>query len=340
MKHFEKILILLILSLFISCKTTNEISKTVDDKVFEMNTDYVEEQLQQDETDGKYLIQETLVNEKANNEILIVEKPVYVPESKASKYDRGTTTGKEASIQSLKEAIQKPENYKYGTFYYQYNENFVYEIYAQPLHLTDIALEPGEIVTGTPLLSEDESVWELTAGVAKDPKTGADVQHLFVKPAYSNLDSTLIIITNKRVYHFNLKSYATTYMAMIKFTYPGTKNEWVKPKNEVSESTSYVKTSNPDLLSFDYSVSYNKKNKPNFVPDLVYDDGSFTYIKINEIILQTKMPVLFNEKNEIINYEVKDNVFIIPRLITKVSLRIGKEKVIIEKKFSKKKDGE
>lgn len=34
--------------------------------------------------------------------------------------------------------------------------------------LTDIILESVEVVCRTPLLSEDESVWELTVGFAKD----------------------------------------------------------------------------------------------------------------------------------------------------------------------------
>ncbi len=45
-----------------------------------------------------------------------------------------------------------------------------------------------------------------------------------------------------------------------------------------------------------------------------------------------KLPVIFNEKNEIVNYSVKKNVFVIPRLINMVTLRLGKEKVTITKK--------
>lgn len=329
------IYLLFICLLFIGCATSNKIQSAENTLLnFGDETEDLEEKLQYEETNGDFIICETEIEEGTNNNVIIVERPVYVPESYSSKYDRPSISGKEASVQSLKEAIQKPEQYKSGTFYYQYNENWVYEIYAQPLHLTDIALEPGELVISDPLLSEDESVWELTAGVAKDPSTGLDVQHLFIKPAYSKLDSTLIIITNRRVYHFNIKSYADTYMSMVKFTYRNNKSVWAKP-NEVNEKTSYIKTSNPELLSFDYSTSYKKNKKPYFVPTMVYDDGAFTYIQVDEIVLQTKLPVIFNEKNEIINYEVKNNVFVIPRLIEKITLRIGKERVTVEKKKSK-----
>ncbi|MCQ2588986.1 MAG: TrbG/VirB9 family P-type conjugative transfer protein [Treponema sp.] len=321
--------------LLFSCATTVDLEKDffqedLNDEDLQSDSYY-----QSDEYTGSFIIQDKYLEADEDANIVIVERPVYYPESKASKMDKGTTTGKDAAVQSLKAAIQKPEQYKSGTFYYSYNDNWVYEIYAQPLHLTDIALEPGEIVTANPLLSEDASVWELTAGVATDPSTGLDVQHLFVKPAYSKLDSTLVVITNKRVYHFNLKSYSDTYMAMVKFTYPNTNNVWATSKSKVNEKSNYIKTSNSEFLSFDYITKYSKSKKPNFTPTLVYDDGSFTYIQVDEIVLQSKLPALFSEKNEIINYEVKDNVFVIPRLITKVTLRIGKEKVVIEKKVSK-----
>lgn len=60
-----------------------------------------------------------------------------------------------------------------------------------------------------------------------------------------------------------------------------------------------------------------------------------TYIQVDEIVLQKKLPLIFNEKNEIQNYTVDKNLFVIPRLINKVTLRVGKQKVIIEKKKTK-----
>ena len=237
-----------------------------------------------------------------------------------------------------KKSVVKPENYKYGTFIYQFNPDMVYEIYAEPYHLTDIMLEPGEVVIGTPLLSEDESVWELTAGVGIDPATGLDVQHLFIKPAYSRLDSTLVIITDRRTYHLRIKSFSDTHMAMVRFNYPNQRNVWAtKPVEDtgISIKNNFIKISNPELLSFDYKMSYSVFKKPEFLPKQVYDDGQSTYIIVDDIVLQKKLPVIFDEKNEIINYSVKENTFIIPRLINKVTLKLGKEKVTIEKKKTK-----
>ena len=88
----------------------------------------------------------------------------------------------------------------------------------------------------------------------------------------------------------------------------------------------------PKCLSFDYKMSYSIFRKPVWLPTRVYDDGRRTYIQMNETVLHTQSPVLFNNKNERINYRVDKNLIIIDELIEKVTLRRGKEKVTIKKK--------
>ena len=51
--------------------------------------------------------------------------------------------------------------------------------------------------------------------------------------------------------------------------------------------------------------------------------------------LLTEFPVAFNEKDEIMNYRTKENTIIIDQLIEKVTLQVGKQKVIITKKKGK-----
>lgn len=324
--------------LFAACSTTQNLG-VPNAFISESTAPSLEEELQQNETDeNNILIQEELKVQDVENTVVYVDRPVYVPEAKESENDIKKLSGIEAVKDSQKRATIKPENYRNGTFFYQYNENLVYEIYAQPYHLTDIVLQTGEVVIGTPLLSEDETVWELTAGVARDPATGADIQHLFVKPTYSKQDSSLIIITDRRVYRFRLKSFSDAHMAIVKFTYPLEKNVWAKKTDNENGRTienDFLRTSNPELLSFDYKIKYSRFKKPDFLPTRIYDDGQCTYIQVQDIVLQKKLPVLFNEKNEIVNYSIHKNVFVIPRLINKVTFRLGKEKVQIEKQLTK-----
>ena len=90
--------------------------------------------------------QEIIVKEK----VVYIERPVYVPESEAKNIEK--LKGTEAVKNSERTSTVLPEQYNRGTFYYQYNENLVYEIYAQPYHLTDICLQTGEVVISHPFL--------------------------------------------------------------------------------------------------------------------------------------------------------------------------------------------
>lgn len=339
MKRFILIIIVIIISL-ISCKTVDlEVINELENEEKLNETDINENNIKNEEID--LLIAEEMKIQDVEETIVYVEKPVYVP------YKENNTDKKVTGIDAVKKSnttsIIKPEHYKNGTFFYTFNENLVYEIYCQPYHLTDIILEDGEVVIGNPLLSEDESVWELTANVAKNPVSGANIQHLFIKPAYANLDSSFVVITDRRVYHFRLKSFRDTHMAMVKFKYPQTRNVWARPsdnninENGISVEEEYFNVTNPEFLSFDYKIKYNFK-KPEFLPKRVYDDGRKTYIVVDEVVLHKQLPIVFNERNEIVNYSVQKNVFIIPRLINKITLRLGKEKVIIEKKEIKEKE--
>ena len=326
--------------LFISCVTTKDLEKEYKkettpeiDKNGAKSQEEVERQNEKEMHD--ILVTEEAKVQDIEDTVVFIDRPVYVPYEEANpETENPKLVGVDAVKDSQKRATVKPEHYKMGTFFYQYNENLVYEVYAQPFHLTDIVLEKGEVVQGTPLFSEDESVWELTAGVAKDATTGEDIQHLFIKPAYSAQDSSLIIITDRRVYHFRVKSYAQTHMAIVKFTYPQSKNQWARKENKsaVEIENDYIRITNPEFLSFDYKMKYSMFKKPEFLPKRVYDDGASTYIQVDDIVLQKKLPVIFNERNEIVNYSVKKNVFVVPRLINKVTLRLGREKVTITKK--------
>lgn len=330
----------LTITMLAGCKTVDlekvSLPETETEEVYKS----LEDEKEQNEKEmHDFLVQEELKVQDIEPTVVYVEKPVYVPYSDDEKDIIKKKQGIDAARESLEKSTVKPEHYKNGTFYYSYNENFVYEVYAQPYHLTDIVLEDGETVLGNPLLSEDESVWELTANVARNPNTGEKIQHLFIKPAYSGLDSSFIVITDRRVYHFRLKSYKDTHMAMVKFRYPVSKNVWATSAAEngvkgISVENEFVTVTNPEYLSFDYKMKYGFK-KPEFLPKRVYDDGNRTYIVVDDVVLHKQLPLVFNERNEIVNYTVQKNVFIVPRLINKITLRLGSQKVIIEKKKTK-----
>ena len=315
---------------FTSCQSV-DFDKTTpieEDVADESVKNLKDEQKKNEEEIREFQIQEELKEIDIEKSIVYVEKPVYYP---VEEYEK-RPVGKDATKQSLNKAIQLPQKYSGGTMFYDFDESFVYEIYCQPYRITDLSLEPGEMVLENPFISESQ-VWEMGAGVSR--KNGQDVQHFYLKPDISGRTTSMIIITDRRVYHLLLKSFKDCYMAMVEFEYPNTMPYNIKTDamvERMNAKTTALSGIDPKYLSFDYKMSYSIFRKPVWLPTRVYDDGRRTYIQMNETVLHTQSPVLFNNKNERINYRVDKNLIIIDELIEKVTLRRGKEKVTIKKK--------
>lgn len=84
------------------------------------------------------------------------------------------------------------------------------------LQITDIELQPGESVQDIHL--GDTARWLVEPAV-----TGSGayaIQHLIIKPFDVGLDTTLVVTTNLRTYHFRLKSQRRDYMPRVSFAYP------------------------------------------------------------------------------------------------------------------------
>lgn len=283
----------------------------------------------------EYYIEERVKEVDIPKTIIYVEKPVYYPVEGKQDTDKPKYEGKTAVQKSTESSIVNPAEYRHGTMWYDFDEDFTYEIYCQPYRVTDILLEPGEQVIEMPFLSE-EQVWEIGAGVSR--QGGIDTQHFFLKPAYSGLTTAFIIITDRRVYHILLKSFKDCYMTQIKWKYPNTMPFNIKDdamNKKVNEQKNQATLVDPKYLSFDYKMSYSVFKKPYWLPKRVYDDGRRTYIVMDQTVLHMTTPVLFNKRNERINYFVDKELIVLNELIEKVTLRVGRQKVVIKKKSYK-----
>jgi len=267
-------------------------------------------------------------------EIIIVERPVFTPQASTP---APVVRGQQAVQQSNQEGIIRPSDFSHASMIYDYHPDWVYEVYAQPLRVSAVRLEPGERVIDSPFISDSER-WLLGAGVSHE--NGNTIQHIYIKPSTHSLNASLIINTDRRVYHIVLKSFTNVYMPMVRFRYPpnGMPNNFI-PFPQVSdtsegESSPYAKLTNvdPRFLSFNYRVRHNRFSRPRWFPDLVFDDGRQTYIVLPTGVLQATFPAVFDNRNNIINYRVFQHVIIIDRLIEKATLRLDRHQVVIDKK--------
>ena len=270
--------------------------------------------------------------------VVQIEKPIFIPEKEASQ----AAAPKPAAAGEVRDVINqsfiRPQEFSHAAVIYDYNPNWVYEVYCQILRVSDIHLEPGERVTEVPFVSDSDR-WIIGAGVSYD--NGVAVQHIYLKPAEASIEATLIINTDRRVYHIILRSYTNVHMPIVRFRYlslsSGLPNNYLSSPlsaNHVPETdiTNPPLNINPKYLSFNYRMTYPLFNKPVWLPELVFDDGSKTYIRFPELVFHREMPSVFENRKDILNYRVMDNVIVIDKLIENITVKIGSTEVTISKK--------
>ena len=88
---------------------------------------------------------------------------------------------------------------------YPFTEGALYQLYAAPGQVTDIALQPGEQLVGNgPVAAGDTTRW-----VIGDTSSGSGETarvHILVKPVKAGLATNLVINTDRRTYHLELRS--------------------------------------------------------------------------------------------------------------------------------------
>jgi type IV secretion system protein VirB9 len=110
-------------------------------------------------------------------------------------------------------------------------------------------------------------------------------------------------------------------------------NNFIKPVDVAGISAETLGiTLDPRFLSFNYRVTHQIFRKPQWFPDLVFDDGRQTYIVFPKGVLQAQYPAVFDNRNNVINYRVFEHIMILDKLIEKTTLRLDSHQVVIEKK--------
>jgi len=200
-------------------------------------------------------------------------------------------------------------------------------ILTAPLRLTDIELEPGEIIKEVQL--GDTVRWQVSPSISGSGST--QVSHVIVKPTDSGLATTLDIFTDRRSYHVNLKSTNKNYFPVVAFAYRDQlQNVWDNYNNQISATKKANTIADPDIgfkntedLDFGYDISGSTSWKPT----RVYNDGVKTYIFMPRSMNSKDAPVLLaldgSGSQKIVNYRIVNNKFIVDNLFDKAILLIG-----------------
>ena len=208
---------------------------------------------------------------------------------------------------------------------YPYTGGALYQVYTAVGKITDIALQPGEQLVGAgPVAAGDTVRW-----IIGDTESGSGATrqvHILVKPSRADLMTNLIINTNLRTYHMELRSTERTYMASVSWQYPQDQLIALRRQNAQAEAARPV-ASGVDLANINFRYAIEGDRAP-WRPLRAYDDGRQVFIEFPRGIAQGEMPPLFvvgpeGNTSELVNYRVRGNHMIVDRLFAAAELRFG-----------------
>jgi P-type conjugative transfer protein TrbG len=213
------------------------------------------------------------------------------------------------------------QNYLNATQVWPYSPDALYQVYAAPEKITDIALEMGEEITSV-------SAGDTVRWVVGDTSSGAGTSqrvHILVKPTRTDLKTNLVINTNRRTYHLELTATPETWMASVSWQYPLDQLVMLRAANAHAEAVAPVTDGiSLDRLNFRYDIT---GASPSWRPVRAFDDGNKVYVQFPSGIGQGEMPPLFiignGDKTELVNYRVRSPYYIVDRLFGIAELRLG-----------------
>lgn len=207
---------------------------------------------------------------------------------------------------------------------YPFSEDALYQVYAAPGEVTDIALEIGEQLVGSgPVAAGDTVRW-----VIGDTESGTGATkriHILLKPTRPDIATNLVINTDRRTYHLELHADAKTYMASVSWIYPQDQLIALRAQNAAAEAVAPV-ASGVDIgdLNFRYRV---EGDNPAWRPLRAFDDGKQVFIEFPSGIAQGEMPPLWvvgaAGEGQLVNYRVRGTYMIVDRLFAAAELRLG-----------------
>jgi type IV secretion system protein VirB9 len=208
---------------------------------------------------------------------------------------------------------------------YPYTGGALYQVYTAVGQITDIALQPGEQLVGSgPVAAGDTVRW-----IIGDTQSGAGPTlqvHILVKPTRPDLMTNLVINTNLRTYHMELRSTERTYMASVSWQYPQDQLIALRRQNQQAEAAQPV-ASGVDLANVNFRYAIDGDRAP-WRPLRAFDDGRQVFIEFPRGIGQGEMPPLFvvgpeGNTSELVNYRVRGHHMIVDRLFAAAELRFG-----------------
>jgi type IV secretion system protein VirB9 len=198
-----------------------------------------------------------------------------------------------------------------------YNENEVFKFLGHYGYQSVIEFELGKETIQTVSVG-DSTAWQIVPSGDR----------LFVKPIDKNATTNMTLITNLRVYNFELHAAETAdiqdpdMIFVMRFKYPGEQMQFGSRMDDVP----IPELDDPSKYNFGYSLTGSNV----IAPIRIFDDGVFTYFQFRP---NAEVPAFFivnsDGREQIINYRARGDYIVIERTASQYTLRLGPDIVCV-----------
>lgn len=193
-----------------------------------------------------------------------------------------------------------------------------------PLHVCDIALEPGEVVND--INAGDPVRWKISPAISGSGEH--KTTHIIVKPTDSALTTNVDISTDRRMYVIKLVSRANDWMPQIGFAYPDDqKASWAayhQAAEQQQQAAPQPVGDSASQLDFDFRV---KGPNVTWKPVRVYTTGGKTYVEFLPAVTHEDLPALValgtGDTETLVNYRLVGDRFEADKLLRHAALIRG-----------------
>lgn len=204
---------------------------------------------------------------------------------------------------------------------YPFSDGAIFHVFTAPGQVTDIALQPGEVLGA--VAAGDTVRWvigDTTSGAGNSKRT-----HVLVKPFAAGLATNIIITTDRRTYHLSLSSVDRSAMVALSWAYPQDQIIAFKAAQEQARAAQPVASGlQVDQLHFDYAIT---GDQPAWRPLRAFDDGRQTFIEFPASLGTGEAPPLFLVDGKgtasLVNYRLQGRYYVVDRLFEVAELRLG-----------------
>lgn len=247
-------------------------------------------------------------------------KPLHVPPAWTPAHGGTAASTPTARVENANAAARvqpRREGYYNAIQIYPWSEGALFQVYAAPGQITNIALELGESLTGAgPIAAGDTARW-----IIGDTESGSGITrriHVLVKPTRADISTNLVITTDRRTYMIELRSGEKPYMPAVAWAYP----KQPAGQRQAIPATPLI----PTVAARNYRYGLTGESPP-WKPVAVYDDGRRVFVEFPRGIVQGEMPPLLvigpDGEAQIANSRIYQHILIVDRLFGAAELRLG-----------------